>query len=153
MNIYERVRSAQLKAQEGTQLQVLLTHQGLSDLVYFGILPQESKYGSPMKFCGVPCRFVAEIEESTPGLEKLGNGIFIQRKSKPVESYLLPGAIFQCEPGLDELVVFHESGELGVVDAGPMGTAATLTPEMAKELGVVLIAWADRKTTGGSSHG
>lgn len=57
---------------------------------------------------------------------------------------LLLDSIFECHPSEDEFVSFSESGELGVQDSGPMATAAQLTPQTAKELGEVLIAWANK---------
>lgn len=85
MNIYERVKAVMLKAkEEGHTCEVLLTPLGLRDLLYFGVLSAEAKLAPPNTFFGMPCRLVHEVPVYNPGLEPIGNGIFIQRKEKPV---------------------------------------------------------------------
>lgn len=85
MNIYERVKAVQAKAQEeGHTCEVLLTPSGLRDLLYFGVLSAEAKLAPPNTFFGMPCRLVHEVPTYNPGLEPIGNGIYIQCKDKPV---------------------------------------------------------------------
>lgn len=84
MNIYEIVKLVQSKSQEGSGWEVLLTKAGLRDLVYFNILPAEAFNCPPTTFLGMPCSVVYQVDYFVPGIEVIGNGIFMRRIDKPV---------------------------------------------------------------------
>ena len=165
MNIYERVKAVQAKAQEeGHTCEVLLTPLGLRDLLYFGVLSAEAKLAPPNTFFGMPCRLVHEVPVYNPGLEPIGNGIYIQCKDKPVfpPYQVSPEELREMDkvnvhlaiaPTVSDSVVLcisKPSGEL----IHKIVLSATALKEFWENLPTRGLTYSARmKTTGGSSRG
>lgn len=163
MNIYERVKAVTLKAkEEGHTCEVLLTPLGLRDLLYFGVLSEEAKLAPPSTFFGMPCRLVHEVPVYNPGLEPIGNGIYIQRKDKPVfpPYQVSPEELREMDkvnvnlsiaPTLSDSVVLCISNASGEQTHKIVLPAIVLKAFRENLRGVTHSA--RMKTTGGSSHG